>query len=107
MSPTYGGSRTFPPAGLVQTADRVPYDAAGPSLAGDRETRPRPEKTDAVARRMIAGALGLKAPRLTEEQKTYDRAVREKERRRKEEERELQKQREQEALKAKQSVWED
>lgn len=106
MSPTYGSSRPFPPTGLaLQIADRVPYDAAGPSLSG--ETKPRPEKTDAVARRMIAGALGLKAPRLTEEQKAYDRAVREKERRRKEEERELQKQREQEALKAKQSVWED
>ena len=106
MSPTYGGSRPFPPAGLApQTTDRAPYDAAGPSLSG--ETRPRPEKTDAVARRMIAGALGLKAPRLSEEQKAYDRAVREKERRRKEEEREIQKKREQEALKAKQAVWED
>ena len=59
-------------------------DAAG---GGGR----RPEKTDAVARRMIAGALGMRAPRPTEEQRAYDRAVREKERRRRDEEREAEK----------------
>lgn len=67
----------------------------------------RPEKTDAVARRLIAGALGLKAPKLTEEQKAYDRALREKERKRKEEERERKKKAEEEALKAKAAIWED
>ncbi len=41
-----------------------------------------PEKkrpgADAVARRMIASALGVKVPRMTEEQKKYDQAIREK-----------------------------
>ncbi|CAI4211333.1 unnamed protein product [Parascedosporium putredinis] len=49
----------------------------------------RPEKTDAVARRMIAGALGVKAPKQTEEQKAYDRAIKEQARKKKEEEREI------------------
>ncbi|KAK8011289.1 hypothetical protein PG990_010254 [Apiospora arundinis] len=51
------------------------------SSAGAFSSEPRrPEKTDAVARRMIASALGVKAPRPTEEQRAYDRALREKER---------------------------
>ncbi|KAK3318377.1 hypothetical protein B0H66DRAFT_532887 [Apodospora peruviana] len=113
MSPTYGSRRPFSPtAGVTSlTIDESPDDApsAGssnpPSAAA--ETKPRPEKTDAVARRMIASALGMKVPKLTEEQRAYDRAVREKERRRKEEEKELQKKRDEEALKAKQAVWEE
>ncbi|KAI0971388.1 hypothetical protein F4678DRAFT_432722 [Xylaria arbuscula] len=67
----------------------------------------RPEKTDAVARRMIAGALGMRAPKQTEEQRAYDRAVREKERKKREEEREAERRRAQEAEKAKAAVWDD
>jgi len=67
----------------------------------------RPEKTDAVAKRMIASALGVKAPKATEEQKAYDRAVREAERKKKEEERELQRKREEETARAKKAMWED
>ncbi|KAI0396378.1 hypothetical protein F5Y17DRAFT_118435 [Xylariaceae sp. FL0594] len=78
--------------------NRNPQDENGPR---------RPEKTDAVARRMIAGALGLRAPRMTEEQKAYDRAVREKERKRREEERESERKRKEEAERAKAAVWYD
>ncbi|KAL2258061.1 hypothetical protein VTK26DRAFT_8776 [Humicola hyalothermophila] len=65
----------------------------------------RPEKTDAVARRMIASALGMKAPRMTDEQRAYDRAVREKERKRREEEKERERKREEEIVKARQAIW--
>lgn len=65
----------------------------------------RPEKTDAVARRMIAGALGVKAPKQTEEQKAYDRAIKEQARRKKEEEREVERKRQQEADQAKAAMW--
>ncbi|POS80577.1 hypothetical protein DHEL01_v201039 [Diaporthe helianthi] len=65
----------------------------------------RPEKTDAVARRLIAGALGMRAPKLSEEQKNYDKAVREKERKRREEEKAAQRRREEEAAKAKAAMW--
>ncbi|KAI8624501.1 hypothetical protein F5Y19DRAFT_312112 [Xylariaceae sp. FL1651] len=67
----------------------------------------RPEKTDAVARRMIASALGVRAPKQTEEQKAYDRAVREKERKKREEEREAERRRMEEAEKAKAAMWDD
>ncbi|KAH7031320.1 uncharacterized protein B0I36DRAFT_363028 [Microdochium trichocladiopsis] len=67
----------------------------------------RPEKTDAVARRMIASALGVKAPKATEEQRAYDRAVREAEKKKKEEEREAERKRAEETARAKQAVWED
>ncbi|KAI1840079.1 hypothetical protein JX265_013007 [Neoarthrinium moseri] len=67
----------------------------------------RPEKTDAVARRMIASALGVKAPRLTEEQKAYERAMRDKERKRREEEKEQERRKAEEAERAKIAMWED
>lgn len=86
-----------------------PLDSpAGYHISSDSSSpAARPEKTDAVARRMIAAGLGLRAPRQTEEQKVYDRAVREKERKRREEEKATQKRKEEEAAKAKAAVWED
>lgn len=67
----------------------------------------RPEKTDAVARRMIAGALGLKAPKLTEEQKAYQAAIKEKERKRREEQKAAERAKEEEAAKARAAIWDD
>lgn len=67
----------------------------------------RPEKTDAVARRMIASALGVKAPKLTEEQRAYERAMRDKERKKREAEKEEEKRRKAEAEQAKIAMWED
>lgn len=67
----------------------------------------RPEKTTAVAGRLIAGALGVRAPKRTDEEREYDRAMREKERKRRNEEREREK-REAEAREArKKAVWDD
>jgi len=65
----------------------------------------RPEKTTSTANRMIAGALGIKAPKKTEEQKQYDKALKDAEIKRKNREKE---QRERERLedeKAKAAVW--
>lgn len=72
-----------------------------------RDPDRREEKTNAVASRMIAGALGIKAPKRTEEQKAYDKAIKEKELKRRREEKEAAEHRKIEAEKAKQSVWED
>lgn len=72
-----------------------------PNNASDR----RPEKTTSTANRMIAGALGVKAPKKTEEQKQYDKAMRDAEAKRKNREKEI---REQEKLQdeaAKAAVW--
>ncbi|KAK4181907.1 hypothetical protein QBC36DRAFT_316861 [Triangularia setosa] len=83
-----------------------PGGDSSPRSAGPAPDR-RPEKTDAVARRMIAAGLGLRVPRATEEQKAYDRAVKEQEKKRREEEKERQRKKEEEAQKAKQAIWED
>lgn len=67
----------------------------------------RPEKTDAVAKRMIAGALGVKAPKKTEEQKAYDRAIKENEVKRRNQEREAAARAKEEAERAKAAVWDE
>lgn len=61
----------------------------------------RPEKTASTASRMIAGALGQRAPRRTEEQRAFDEAAREKLRRRREEDA----RRVEEERKVRESVW--
>ncbi len=75
-----------------------------PGTARD-SSETRPEKTTSTANRMIAGALGIKAPKKTEEQKQYDNALKEAEIKRKIREKE---QREREILedeKIKAAVW--
>lgn len=67
----------------------------------------RPEKTDAVARRMIVAGLGLKAPKQTDEQKAYQRSIREQEKRKREQEKELEQKRLEDAEKAKAAMWDD
>lgn len=108
MSPV-AGRRPFSPSTISGPGFTIPpldgvndgsQSATGPSSK-------RPEKTDAVARRMISSALGMKAPKQTEEQRAYDRAVRENERKRREEEKERERKREEEAAKARQAVWGD
>ena len=56
---------------------------------------------------MIANALGMRFPKQTEEQKAFDKAVRERERERREEERKSEKKRREEAEKAKAAIWEE
>lgn len=80
-----------------------PASSRGDDFSPDR----RPEKTDAVARRMIVAGLGLKAPKQTEEQKAYQRSIREQEKRKKEQDKADQSRREEEAAKAKAAVWDD
>lgn len=72
-----------------------------------RDSGKRPEKTNAVASRLIAGALGVRAPPKTEEQKAYEKAVREKEVKRREREKEDAKRAEEERERAKKAIWDD
>lgn len=67
----------------------------------------RPEKTDAVARRMIAGALGVRTPKKTDDQREYEKAVKEKEMRKRNKEREAEEEARREAERAKNAIWED
>ncbi|KAJ4270056.1 hypothetical protein NW762_001729 [Fusarium torreyae] len=82
-----------------------PVGSPGPRAGADPDRRP--EKTDAVARRMIAAGLGLKAPRQTDEQRAYQKSVREQEKKRREQEREEEKKRQTETEKAKAAIWDD
>jgi len=75
--------------------------------SGSNSPTRRPEKTTAVAGRLIAGALGVRAPKRTEEQRAYDKAIREKEMRRRQKEKEEAERKKMESEKAKKSVWED
>lgn len=86
-----------------------PYGYGADGAGGVRSERSsaRPEKTDAVAKRLIAGALGVKAPKKTEEQRAYDRAVKEKEMKRRNLEKEAAARAKEEAEKAKVAVWDD
>ncbi|KAI1133747.1 hypothetical protein F5Y10DRAFT_4291 [Nemania abortiva] len=109
LSPSYG--RHGPNGSLRDSAPWSPgsstVDGYGYQDAQNDGGTKRPEKTDAVARRMIASALGVRAPKQTEEQKAYDRSVREKERKRREEEREAEQRRKEEVEKAKAAMWND
>lgn len=67
----------------------------------------RPEKTTAVAGRLIAGALGVRAPKRTEEEREYDRAMKEKERKRRTEEKERESREAAEREARKKAVWDD
>jgi hypothetical protein len=82
---------------------------AGYVLAPNRdrgeEERRRPEKSTAVAGRLIAGALGVKAPKKTEEQRAYDRAIKEQEVKRKNREKAAKEKEKEEAERAKSTVW--
>ncbi|KJZ77927.1 hypothetical protein HIM_02564 [Hirsutella minnesotensis 3608] len=82
-------------------------DAPSSRPAPDGGPARRPEKTDAVARRMIAAGLGLKAPKQTEEQRAYQRSIREQEKRRRDEERAAEQKRVDEANRAKAAMWDD
>ncbi|OAL03915.1 hypothetical protein IQ06DRAFT_291559 [Phaeosphaeriaceae sp. SRC1lsM3a] len=87
--------------------DNVPYGA--PRERGESRPGPdkRPEKTTAVAGRLIAGALGVRAPKRTDEEREYDKAMREKERRRRTEEKEREAREKAEAEARKKAVWDD
>ncbi|CEN62342.1 hypothetical protein ASPCAL08978 [Aspergillus calidoustus] len=77
----------------------------GPGSAGARDPNRRPEKQTAVAGRLIAAGLGIRAPKRTEEQRAYDRAVKEQEIRRRNKEREEAAKLKEEEEKAKAAVW--
>ncbi|MCJ1223694.1 hypothetical protein MMC12_000337 [Toensbergia leucococca] len=71
-----------------------------------RSATSRPEKQTAVAERLIAGAIGVRPPKRTEEQRAYDRATKEKELKRREKEKEANRRDEEAAARAKADIWE-
>lgn len=106
LSPTISaeGPLDPPPTPISpQTSNPWMGRAASPS-SREPPTR-RPEKQTAVAERLIAGALGIRAPKRTEQQRAYDRSVKEQEIKRRNREREEKAKAKEEEEKAKASVW--
>ncbi|KAJ5789957.1 uncharacterized protein N7518_006968 [Penicillium psychrosexuale] len=87
-----------------QTSNPWTARAASPASAKGPPTR-RPEKQTAVAERLIAGALGIRAPKRTEQQRAYDRSIKEQEIRRRNREREEKAKAKEEEEKMKASIW--
>ncbi|KAL1862147.1 hypothetical protein Plec18167_001069 [Paecilomyces lecythidis] len=84
-------------------ADPVPSNVSGSRSPGP--PRVRPAKQTAVAARLIAGGLGIRAPKRTEEQRAYDRAIREQELKRRNREKEEAARAKEEEERAKTAVW--
>lgn len=110
-SPSFSSSKTtqglpyqtFPPYGFDGVSeehdDRSPVRRAG----DDR----RPEKSTAVASRLIAAGIGQKAPRRTKEQREYDQAMKVQEKKRREQAKVDEERKKMEKEKAKQAIWDD
>lgn len=98
---------TSPPSRSVTPPSRSSTPSSGTTPSSTASSERRPEKTNAVAHRLIAGALGVKIPRRTEEQRAYDKAMRDQEKRKRDQEREAKKKAEEDAAKAKAAIWDD
>ncbi|KAF7561724.1 hypothetical protein G7046_g2423 [Stylonectria norvegica] len=95
------------PARPLSPAAVSEWRASDPSSSRAADPPKRPEKTDAVARRMIVAGLGLKAPKQTDEQRAYQRSIREQEKRKREQEKADAQKRLDDAERAKAAIWED
>lgn len=110
LSPTISaeGPLDPPPTPISpQTSQSWGPAMPAPTSAGPGGPARRPEKQTAVASRLIAGALGIRAPKRTEEQRAYDRATKEQEIKRRNHEREEQAKAKEEEERVKASVWTD
>ncbi|KAF5570382.1 ubiquitin smt3 [Fusarium phyllophilum] len=107
--PTPTATTAPPPPTPMSPVGGLPWEphSGSPGHRAGADPDKRPEKTDAVARRMIAAGLGLKAPKQTEEQRAYQRSVREQEKKRREQEKEEEKKRQADVEKAKAAIWDD
>jgi hypothetical protein len=99
-----------PPTPISPTSSFHSWEDSIPSGTGtrdgDAESGRRPEKSTAVAGRLIAAGLGMKAPKKTEEQRAYDKAVRENEIRRRVKEKDAKEKEREDADKARSAIWE-
>lgn len=106
LSPTLSAEGPLdPPPTPISPQTSNPWGGRAASPATQAGPARRPEKQTAVAGRLIAGALGIRAPKRTEEQRAYDRSVKEQEIRRRNREREEQAKAKAEEEKLKAAVW--
>jgi len=98
--------QTFPPYGLDSSFDDVGSGTGSPPNGRGSEER-RPEKSTAVASRLIAAGIGQKAPRRTPEQREYDQAMKVQEKKRRDQAKAEEARKQAEKEKARQAIWDD
>ncbi|KAK5738685.1 hypothetical protein LTR17_005817 [Elasticomyces elasticus] len=96
--------QTFPPYGFQ--GDDEDGSVATRSSRGVGEDK-RPEKSTAVASRLIAAGIGQKAPRRTKEEREYDAAMRVQERKKRELAKVEEERRREEKERARKAIWDD
>lgn len=97
---------TLPPYGFDES------NSSSGASTPSRRTVPgsedkRPEKSTAVASRLIAAGLGQKAPKRTKEQREYDQAMKVQEKKKRDAARDEEKRRAEEKENAKRAMWDD
>jgi cell division protein FtsN len=91
---------------LDGNANSTPSSGAStPGSRGGEEKRP--EKSTAVASRLIAAGIGQKAPKRTKEQREYDQAMKVQEKKKRDQAREEEERKRREKEKALKDVWGD
>ncbi|KAL8712235.1 MAG: hypothetical protein Q9220_003386 [cf. Caloplaca sp. 1 TL-2023] len=98
------------PSARTWADDLSPYSPSStrhPLNTNPSGSSSRPEKSTAVAGRMIAGALGVKTPKKSEEARAYERSVREQEAKRMAREREERVGAEERRQQVRRQIWED
>ncbi|KAK3672312.1 hypothetical protein LTR78_007852 [Recurvomyces mirabilis] len=98
--------QTFPPYGFQAYGDAESAAPARGARTADEDER-RPEKSTAVASRLIAAGIGQKAPRRTKEQREYDQAMKMQEKKKRDQAKAEEERKKSEAVRAKQAVWDD
>lgn len=89
--------------GALESVDTDLLRVNSPATASDK----RPEKTTAVASRLIAAGLGQRAPRRTPEQREYDQAMKLQEKKKRDQAKAEEERKLREKEQAKKAIWED
>lgn len=99
--------RTLPPLGVDGAIDSTPSSGTNTPPNRDGAKQKRPEKSTAVASRLIAAGIGQKAPKRTKEQREYDQAMKVQEKKKRDQAKAEEERKKTETKKAKQAIWGD
>ncbi|KAK1823684.1 hypothetical protein LTR12_001870 [Friedmanniomyces endolithicus] len=101
--------QTFPPYGFQgdDEDDSIPTRSSAATGRGGAGDERRPEKSTAVASRLIAAGIGQKAPRRTKEQRQYDQAMKVQEQKRRDQVKSEEERKREEKERAKRAIWDD
>lgn len=96
-----------PPYGFDGTNDDVPTSSSSSKRGTSNADDKRPEKSTAVASRLIAAGIGQKAPKRTREQREYDQALKVQEKKKRDAIKEEEERKKRDLELARRAIWED